>query len=222
MNSTLNSLSFEMIWKDSSFSWWQFYKEPSCTKLGSQKDKTSVELWWSNNAREALYWSWVWASPVELWYWCKSCCSDARDRDASMCDDERGLVLLPRAGFGCTCLLLLCLLFLLWHARMASRKMYWQLSLKSANFFFYFLFVLGEAQMADPTWQAVGTPKSQAHWQRTHNSFTCTPLGLISGSFTRSQGPRMGCNGEPSPQGWRVQFCYTPYPSPTGRTCSRR
>jgi hypothetical protein len=45
---------------------------------------------------------------------------------------------------------------------------------------------------------------------------------LNSGPFITSQGPRMGYKSESSPLGWRVQFCYTPYPSPTGRTCSRR
>jgi len=164
------------------------------------------------------------ASPVELWYWCKSCCSDARDRDASMCDDERGLVLLPRAGFGCTCLLLLCLLFLLRHARMASRKMYWQLSLKSAIFFFLFSFSFGGKHNGRPNLTSCGQPhkSSSLAEEPQYCSFTCTPLGLNSGPFIRSQGPRMGYNSEPSHLGWRVQFCYTPYPSPTGRTCSRR
>jgi len=185
--------------------------------LGSQKDKNSVELWWSNNAREASYWSWVWASPVQLWdtwYWCKSCCSDARNRDACMRDDERG-------GFGSSPKSRLWLhvsssslsAFLLLHARMASRKMTdrW----RAQFFFFHFLFFLGST-MADPTWQAVGTPSLIGRGPT--GASPAPPLGLNSGPFIRSQGSRMGYNIEPSLLAWRVQFCYTLYPSPSGRT----
>jgi hypothetical protein len=38
---------------------------------------------------------------------------------------------------------------------------------------------------------------------------------LNSGPFIRSQGSRMGYNREPSLLAW---ICYTPYPSPSGRT----
>ncbi len=58
-----------------------------------------------------------------------------------------------------------------------------------------------EAQPADPTWQAVGKPESQSHWQRAGRSFTCIPLGERFEPrtfFSTSQVPRMGCTSEPS------------------------
>jgi hypothetical protein len=59
---------------------------------------------------------------------------------------------------------------------------------------------------ADPTWQAVATPKVKPYGQRASRSFICTQLGLNPGTSCGPPGPRMGHTSEqlPSPLGFSL------------------